>query len=278
MRRYRVVNFIILVITIFIFLLFFSGICSPIGENPLDKANKKKETSKPTTTLQRLNIVKPKVVIIIDDVGIEMTQFTELMNLQYKLTVSIFPGEKYSKICAEIAHQKGFEVMLHQPMQPKISNGNHIGSGGIFVSMHPSIIEKILAENISNIPYVKGVNNHMGSYATTKSDVMKAAMRVLKEKDLYFVDSVTLGSSKGYRTAIDSGVNALKRDIFIDTQNGYDYAVKQLKELKKLSKKKSVSVAIGHCRPNTIRALKNTLPEFEKDGIQISRASEVFQK
>lgn len=232
--------------------------------------------NKPSAPIERLNKEKHKVIIIIDDVGTDMTHFTDLMNLPEKLTVSILPGEKYSKICAEIAHQKGFEVMLHQPMQPRNIEENHLGSGGIFVSMKPPTIEKILIENISNIPHIKGVNNHMGSYATTKADLMKAVMKVLKTKKLYFVDSLTAGSSKAYATAVEAGIPALKRDIFIDTNPGYDYAVRQLLNLKKLAKKKQVSVAIGHCRETTIRALKKMLPELEKDGIEVSRASEVF--
>jgi hypothetical protein len=245
-------------------------------ENNLRFDNKRLPNNKPSSVPQRLNNLKHKVIIIIDDVGLDMTHFTELMNLPEKLTVSILPGEKYSRICAEIAHQKGFEVMLHQPMQPRDSAENHLGSGGIFVSMKPKTVEKILIENLCNIPHVKGVNNHMGSYATTKTELMKVVMKVLKEKKMYFVDSITTGSSKAYATALDAGVHALKRDIFIDTNDGYEYAVKQLQNLKKLSRRKTISVAIGHCKPATIKALKNILPEFEKDGIEVMRASEVF--
>ena len=278
MRRYSYIRLFLNGIIILQIALISPLLKAISNSNSTSFPKNKINLSKPTAFSKRLNIEKPKVVIIIDDVGTEMTHFTELMKLSEKLTVSILPGEKFSKICAEVAHQKGFEVMLHQPMQPKNNSDNHIGSGGIFVSMKPVIIEKILAENVSNIPYIKGVNNHMGSYATTKQDVMKATMKVLKEKNLYFVDSITSGNSKGYKIAKEMGVKALKRDIFIDTQSGYDYAVRQLKELRKLAKTKSVSVAIGHCRPDTIRALKNTLSEFEKDGIQISRVSEVFQE
>jgi hypothetical protein len=247
-------------------------------ENNARLNNNPPATNKPFSSSQRLNDLKHKVIIIIDDVGLEMTHFTELMNLPEKLTVSILPGEKYSEICAEIAHQKGFEVILHQPMQPRDSTENHIGTGGIFVSMKPETVEKILIENLCNIPHIKGVNNHMGSYATTRAELMKVVMKVLKEKKMYFVDSITTGSSKAYKTALDTGVNALKRDIFIDTNDGYEYAIKQLRLLKKLARRKTISVAIGHCRPATIKALKNILPEFEKDGIEVVRASEVFVK
>jgi polysaccharide deacetylase 2 family uncharacterized protein YibQ len=247
-------------------------------ENNKRLTNNSRENDKPFSTPRRLNNLKHKVIIIIDDVGLEMTHFTELMNLSEKLTVSILPGEKYSNICAEIAHQKGFEVMLHQPMQPRDTAENHIGSGGIFVSMKPETVKKILIENLCNIPHIKGVNNHMGSYATTRKELMKVVMKVLKEKKMYFVDSITTGRSIAYQAALDAGVNALKRDIFIDANEGYEYAIKQLTQLKKIARRKTISVAIGHCKPATIRALKNLLPEFEKDGIEVVRASEVFVK
>jgi len=245
-------------------------------ENNLKFDNQRLPNNQPSSYPQRLNNLKHKVIIIIDDVGLDMAHFTELMNLPQKLTVSILPGEKYSGICSEIAYQKGFDVMLHQPMQPRDIAENHLGSGGIFVSMKPKTVEKILIENLCNIPHVKGVNNHMGSYATTKTELMNVVMKVLKEKKMYFVDSITTGSSKAYATALDAGVHALKRDIFIDTNDGYEYAVKQLQNLKKLARRKTISVAIGHCKPATIKALKNILPEFEKDGIEVIRASEVF--
>lgn len=258
--------------------LFFAGLYSLHSESDKQPAKKNSPVNQQIPQIQRLNKMKSKVVIIIDDVGAEMTHFSELTNVPGKLTVSILPGEKFSKISAEIAHQKGFEVMLHQPMQPRNIVENRIGSGGIFVSMPSLVVEKILSENISNIPYVKGVNNHMGSYATTKPPVMRAMMNVLKAKKLYFVDSLTSGSSKGYSIALEMGVKALKRDIFIDTVDGYDYAVKQLRQLKRIAKNKPVSVAIGHCRLHTINALKKILPEFEKDDIQVSKVSEVFSE
>jgi polysaccharide deacetylase 2 family uncharacterized protein YibQ len=247
-------------------------------ENNTQLNNNTPAADKPFPSSQRLYYLRHKVIIIIDDVGLDMTHFTELMNLPEKLTVSILPGEKYSVICAEIANQKGFEVILHQPMQPRDSKENHIGSGGIFISMKPETVEKILIENLCNFPHIKGVNNHMGSFATTRAELMRVVMKVLKEKKMYFVDSITTGSSKAYKTAIDAGVNALKRDIFIDTNDGYEYAVKQLQLLRKLARRKTISVAIGHCKPATIKALKNILPEFEKDGIEVVSASEVFVK
>ncbi len=215
----------------------------------------------------------PRVVIIIDDVGVDMVNFTELMNIPYPLNISVLPNQRFSKICAEIAEQKGHDVMLHQPMQPQNGRDNYMGPDGIRIDMKPARIKQILESNLKSLTHIKAVNNHMGSLATKHPEVMKPVMEILKKHRLIFVDSVTTGSSIAYNIAKENGVTALKRDLFIDAEPGYKYAKRQLLRIPKVLKKKKIGVVIAHSRLTTIKALNDILPKLEKRGIKFIHIS-----
>ena len=48
-----------------------------------------------------------------------------------------------------------------------------------------------LEEDIDAVPFISGVNNHMGSKITAVSTKMYQIFSILKKNDLYFVDSRT---------------------------------------------------------------------------------------
>ena len=62
--------------------------------------------------------VRPKIAIVIDDLGGENHLSRELLLLDFPLTLSILPFTTYSKPLAIDAPQKGKEVILHLPMEP----------------------------------------------------------------------------------------------------------------------------------------------------------------
>lgn len=45
------------------------------------------------------------------------------------------------------------------------------------------------------LPYIKGVNAHMGSKATADEGLMRIVLEEVKERGLYFVDSYTTDKS-----------------------------------------------------------------------------------
>ena len=101
-----------------------------------------------------------------------------------KLSIAVIPRLAYSKEVAELTHQHGKTVMLHQPMQP-LGKADP-GSGAIYVDMSDKDVRKTLNDNLDSIPHVVGFNNHMGSAATSggKIEITFGKLNMIDEKKM----------------------------------------------------------------------------------------------
>ena len=145
-----------------------------------------------TPALQKvpLSAFSPRIAFIIDDIGSSISRAQAFLNLKMPMTFSILPKLQYSDLLAEEIYEQGQEIMLHQPMEPY---GHEVdpGPGALYISYRDTEIEEIIEENLSQIPQATGVNNHMGSRFTSSSGKVVEALKIIKQKDLFFVDSLT---------------------------------------------------------------------------------------
>ena len=58
-----------------------------------------------------------KLAIILDDLGSDRRAAREIFDLPFPLTVSVLPNHEHSEEIAEEAQRRGYQVMLHLPMQ-----------------------------------------------------------------------------------------------------------------------------------------------------------------
>lgn len=220
---------------------------------------------------------KPKVAIILDDGGFRDPEEDPALELINKLNISILPDTRYTKELAKKAKEKGFEIMLHMPMQTKQGVKKGSFPCELLINMTEKEIEEKTKNALEQIPDAKGVNNHTGGVFTLKEVPLQAFMKVLKEKNMFFVDSIVVGGSKAYQVAKEEGVPALQRDIFLD----HEYTTTKIKEsleiLKKIAKKNGKAIGIGHFRDLTIKVLKEELPKFEEQGFELVHISEMFK-
>ena len=133
----------------------------------------------------------PQVAIIIDDIGYDETLAQKFLDLDAVLTFSILPHSTHDKRIARLAHSKGFEVMLHLPMEPNEYPLINPGPGVLLTSMSPGQLINQLNEDLDDVPFIKGVNNHMGSKMTTIAPQLHQIFSILKKRNLYFIDSRT---------------------------------------------------------------------------------------
>ncbi|MDY0382486.1 MAG: divergent polysaccharide deacetylase family protein, partial [Atribacterota bacterium] len=198
---------------------------------------------------------KAKVAIIIDDIGYQIEIAEQIMSLNYPITISVLPFLSHSQFAAQMAKEKGLTVLLHLPMEPHNSNTDP-GKGAIFTTMNePEIKAKILA-NLKDIPYVDGVNNHMGSKATEDEFIMRTVLHELKERNLFFIDSMTSPHSIGYQLSKEMGLKTAQRTVFLDNEQNIDYIRNQVTILKNTALKYGSAIAIGHPYCNTVDVLK----------------------
>ena len=212
--------------------------------------------------------------IVIDDLGQDLPAADELLALPYPLTFSVLPHLPHSVKTAEEAHRGGREVMLHLPMEPESSAKP--GPGEIRVGMREAEVDQTVDEDLRSVPYVSGVNNHMGSRATADIALMRWVIKVLEQRQLFFVDSRTTAKSVAFEVARKQGLPTFFRSVFLDDTETVPYTLGQLREFRRVIESQGLALAIGHPHPSTIRALGQFLPEFERADIQLVPASQLL--
>ncbi|MCX7698372.1 MAG: divergent polysaccharide deacetylase family protein [Candidatus Goldbacteria bacterium] len=217
---------------------------------------------------------RPKIAIILDDWGYNKDNFKYIEEIKYPFAISILPGLIYSKDAASLASKNKKLVMLHLPMEPK--RKLPLEKNTIKVNMSDGEIRYTLNKILSEIPYIKGVNNHQGSFATTDKRIMNIIMTILKEKNLFFIDSLTDEKSIAYKSAKENRILTNKRDIFIDNQKKVEYNEIQIDKLKKVAKKKGYAIGIGHDDYITLQVLQKRMPLLESEGYEFVYVTELL--
>ncbi|HHQ13449.1 MAG TPA: divergent polysaccharide deacetylase family protein [Chromatiales bacterium] len=140
-------------------------------------------------------------------------------------------------------------------------------------------LHEILDADLRSIPYLDGVNNHMGSLLTRHPGHMAWLMSELRRRGgLFFVDSYTTPASVALQMAREAGVPATRRDVFLDTDPSIDAIEKEFERLKALARKHGDAVAIGHPYDETLDYLERALPRLRAEGIELVSVSDVIHR
>ena len=208
------------------------------------------------------------ISIIIDDLGDSYTLGKRTLELPESVTLSILPQTPHAEMIAREAHKKGMPVMLHQPMESNADN-HLLGPGALRQDMTREAFIQQLRENLAVLPYVEGINNHMGSKLTSLEEPMNWLMAELKDQSLFFIDSRTTTETKAIKAAGNAGVPALSREVFLDHDDDPEAIEAQWRRLIRLAQKHGHAIAIGHPRKNTLDVLNRMLPELEQQNVEL---------
>lgn len=213
----------------------------------------------------------PTIAIIIDDMGYNMEEGTRLANMDQPLTLAFLPYRPYTVPLAQLAHRHKKEIMLHAPM----ANTHHfgLGAGGLTPDMNEQQLTRTLRRALQSVPYVRGVNNHMGSLLTQQLKPMDWVMKELNRYPLYFVDSRTIAASVASDVATAYQIPNLQRDIFLDHKQTEEFLDQQFKLLIQKARKNGTAIAIGHPHKITVDYLEKHLPELDAQGIAVATVS-----
>ncbi|MCK9420858.1 MAG: divergent polysaccharide deacetylase family protein [Nitrospirae bacterium] len=252
----------------------------PLQKKTAKKSKKdKKETKKHSESLVAGSYERTvPVAIVIDDLGQDVKQAKEVLALSGKITLAVLPGLAQSTSIAELAKQSGREVLLHLPMEPLKNHEKTQSPGTLSANMTPMAFMNTVSEDLVSVPGAVGVNNHEGSALTENKEAMKFLMAELKARNLFFLDSFTNPKSVAYATAIEFGMKAAKRDVFLDNEGDNPaYIRKQLDELVDIARKHGKAIGIGHPHPATLSELRKWLAEIGAQGIEIVPVSRLMQ-
>ena len=197
---------------------------------------------------------RPRVAIIIDDMGNHASLGDKLLALDFNLTYSFLPHAPFTARQAVVAAERGREVLVHLPMEPKEIRWS---SDDIVLQIRDSqedIRRKTLAM-LAAVPQAKGANNHMGSRLTEDAEAMRMVIETLKEQNFFFIDSYTSARSKGLITAKQLGVPTARRAVFLDNVQEPRQICRRLEELVAVARQQGGAIGIGHPYEATLQAL-----------------------
>jgi polysaccharide deacetylase 2 family uncharacterized protein YibQ len=214
--------------------------------------------------------VKPakKVALIIDDMGFSLDAIYDILSLDEPITVAIIPFSPLGDETAQIAHQNGLEILLHLPLE-SINNteANNGIEGIISTDMSDQEIIMRVERNLDQVPYISGVNNHMGSKVTPNESLMHTILQRVKQRDLFFIDSRTTGNSVAYDVALELEIPTARRHVFLDNELNEASIRKKLVELFTLAQTRGEAVGICHPLPETLKVLKESFGLAKEYGV-----------
>jgi polysaccharide deacetylase 2 family uncharacterized protein YibQ len=228
----------------------------------------------PRVTPKKQRTGSGNIVLIIDDLGFDGQPLERLMALDPNVNVAILPNGTRATEFAETLHARGFEILCHLPMQPR--GRETPGRGAILTSMSDDEIARTTRANIDAIPHAQGVNNHMGSLATSDRRVMTSVIGALPD-GMYFIDSRTAGGSIAADVAREMHVRTATRHVFLDDVASESAVRRQVAALADAAEKRGTAVGIGHPYPVTMRVLAEELPRLKARGFKLVRASAIVQ-
>ncbi len=217
----------------------------------------------------------PRIALIIDDIGFSSYRARKFLELGVPITFSILPRLSMSRDLAFEIHEKGHEIMLHQPMEPY--NGDiDPGPGALYLGFTADTVNRIIQENINSVPFAVGVNNHMGSKYTECQREINKTLSAINRVGLFFVDSLTTSRSAAYKTARRLHMPTACRNRFLDNIPEEQAILYQLNKLMKSALRYGHAIGIGHPYPETARAIRRFLDEFEKSGSFLVHMSQII--
>jgi polysaccharide deacetylase 2 family uncharacterized protein YibQ len=185
------------------------------------------------------------------------------------------PHTAHATYLAERAHAAGKEVILHMPMQP-VEMDRIAGPGEISLDTDKTELAYILEQDLRSVPHTVGISNHMGSLITRHPGHMRWLMQELASRDdLFFIDSFTTPDSVAYEIAIEMGVPAARRHIFLDNEQTEAAVEHQMDRLKRRARARGYAIGIGHPYPATLDYLQRALPALENQGFQLVAVSRI---
>ena len=210
---------------------------------------------------------RPRIAIVIDDVGPNLAETEKAIRLPPSVTLSFLPYAQHLTETTSRALAAGHELLLHMPMEP-LGNDNP-GPNALLTNMPPEEIRSRLETALDSFKGLDGVNSHMGSKFTTDREGMNAVLNVLQERHLFFFDSLTNPKSVAGAVAREHHVPTQARDVFLDNNTSVAAVKARLAQTEQVALRKGHAIAIGHPHPNLIKALEEWLPEVEKKGFVI---------
>ena len=208
---------------------------------------------------------RPKIAIVIDDVGLDWERFQAVNRLPVPATLAFLPYGIDAQRMLDSTDPR-HSTILHMPMEPK-RRKHHAGPGAVKAGTAEQIRRAVNGQ-IDKLSGYRGVNSHTGSAITENKRAMQTVLSTLSSHGLYFLDSKTTPGSQAAKAGEAINTFVLEADLFLDGdfgRSGSAHVLKQLALLEAIAKRQGSAIGIGHPYPSTIRTLNDWAMEKRVD-------------
>lgn len=210
---------------------------------------------------------QPRIVIVIDDMGVDRHRSDKVVALPGPLTLAWLPYARELPQQTEKARTHGHELIVHMPMEP--TGKEDPGPGALLTTLNEAALRERLSTNLSAFQGFVGINNHMGSRFTADRAGMAVVMAELGSRGLMFLDSRTTATTAAGPLSAHYHVPMLSRDVFLDHVMTAQGVAASLAKVEQIARKNGLAIAIGHPHDVTIAALTQWLPTLQAKGFQL---------
>ncbi len=219
----------------------------------------------------------PRVAIIIDDLGYHFANGKRAISLPGPVAMSVLPAAPRARALAQQAHASGKEVLLHLPLQAHDDDAR-AEPAEIVLDMSRARVGDTFQQALEAVPHVVGINSHRGSLLTRHPGHMAWLMQeIAAREELFFIDSFTTHQSVAIQIAEENGVDAVRRDVFLDPDKDPETVAREFERLKEVARERGYASVIGHPYTATLELLERELPRLAEEGFELVRISELVK-
>ena len=226
-----------------------------------------------------LNDKRPRVALIISNLGISATQTDAAINhLPAGVTLAYQPYSRRLGEWINLSRAAGHEVMLTLPMEPADYPRNDPGPNALLTALEP-------AKNMERFNWVLsqgtgyvGLVGYEGSRFTMARDDMMPVLDALKRRGLLYIDNRETAQTVVPALAMDmklpfaSANRAIDRDA---TRSGVD---RRLADLEDIARRNGNALGIGSPFPVTFERIALWAQGLEDRGLVLAPVSAVIGK
>jgi len=202
------------------------------------------------------------LAIVIDDVGYSREVGERVLALPSAVSIAVLPFTPQAESLAAQALAIGKDVLLHQPLESEIRSKR--ADRTLTLNMSSDDIKREVNAALESLPGVKGVSNHTGSRFTQDVPSMNALMSVISAHGLFFLDSRTTARTVAMRVAMDWGVPAARRDIFLDHNRDVRAIDAAFDRALMIANSRGYAILIAHPHDVTLQFLETRLPTLQE--------------
>jgi hypothetical protein len=223
-------------------------------------------------------VPNPLLAIVVDDNGYETTRDAEWLKFPEKITVAVIPFGPSSRRLAKAAHDRGFGVLIHAPMEPLSPISDRTDGYRFRRGMGREEMEALLDRMVKENSWASGVSNHMGSAFTADPESMATFAALLKTRGLFFLDNMTTSRSVAVQAARKAGIPVARRDVFFDADMKPEEMRLQWKRALSIAKKKGKAVLVCHGRRESLREILDLVGDLETEGVRAVTLDELIAR